>query len=77
VIETQDASAFPWIKRRGLGPRFQSGKIFKENQGTQTNKGKHRTFYKSKGENIKIWSAKRIETGQEYILGYINTHLWP
>jgi hypothetical protein len=36
-------------KQRGLGPRFHSGKIFKENQGAQMNKGKQRMIYKPKG----------------------------
>jgi hypothetical protein len=56
VTETQDVSAHPWRKQRGLGPIFHSGKIFKENQGAQTNKGKQRMIYKTKGEKLKIWS---------------------
>jgi hypothetical protein len=77
VTETQDVSARTWRKQRGLGPRFHSGNIFKEKQGTQTNKGKQRTIYKLKGGKLKIWSVKRIETRQDYRLGYIDTHLWP
>jgi hypothetical protein len=64
-------------KQRGLGPIFHSGKIFKENQGAQMNRGKQRTIYKPKGEKLKIWPVTRIKTRQDYILGYINTHLWP
>jgi hypothetical protein len=75
--ETQDASAHPWRKQRGLGPRFHSGEIFKEYQGAQMNKEKHRMIYKPKGEKLKIWSTKRIETGKDYRLGCINTQLWP
>jgi hypothetical protein len=55
-------------KQRGLEPRFHSGKIFKENQGAQTNKGQTRTIYKPKGTKLKIWPATRIETGQDYKL---------
>jgi hypothetical protein len=64
-------------KQRGLGPRFHSDKIFKENQGAQTNKGKQRTIYKPKGGKLKIWPATRIKTGQDYRVRYINTHLRP
>jgi hypothetical protein len=55
-------------RKRGLGPIFHSGKIFKENQGTQMNKGKHRMIYKMKGGKINIWLAIRIETRQDYRL---------
>jgi hypothetical protein len=34
------------------------GKIFKENQGTQMNKGKQRTIYKPKGENLRFGLEK-------------------
>jgi hypothetical protein len=42
------------------------------NKGTQK-----MTLHARKGTNLRLVDSKRIETGKNYRLGYIDTHLWP